>query len=95
MSWEDTNCPCGGKKERETMLCRECETYLADHPAMKHFRDEQCPPAGRRHAAIVLLTCSRSRKRHQAKQRSSNSELNDSKSQYPLRNTPPKPEESQ
>jgi hypothetical protein len=71
MSWEDTDCPCGGKKERETMLCRECETYLADHPAMKHFRDEQCPPAGRRHAAIVLLTCSRSRKRHQAKQRSS------------------------
>lgn len=68
MSWEDTNCPCGDRKERETMLCKSCEDYLASHPAMKHFRDTECPVAGRRHAAIVLLTCARSRKRHQARQ---------------------------
>lgn len=63
MSYEDTNCPCGGKKLRETMLCADCETAFASHPSMKVFKDETYSLDARRHAAIVLLTLSRKRKR--------------------------------
>jgi hypothetical protein len=28
MAFEDTNCPCGGKKLQQTMLCEECWSYL-------------------------------------------------------------------
>lgn len=35
MSYENTQCPCGGKKLIDTMLCSECEAFLADHPSMK------------------------------------------------------------
>jgi hypothetical protein len=62
MSYEDTSCPCGGKKERETMLCNDCEQYLADHPAMKVFRDKSDSAESRRHAATILLTVARKRK---------------------------------
>jgi hypothetical protein len=66
VSWEDTTCPCGDRKARETMLCAACEEYLKDHPAMKCFRDTTNPQGGRRHSAIILLSCARARKRHQA-----------------------------
>lgn len=63
MSYENTNCPCGGKKPTDTMLCAECETALADHPAMKWFKDTKEPVESRRHSAIILVTAARQRKR--------------------------------
>lgn len=68
MSYEDTICPCGGKKERDTMLCPQCETDLADHPSMKVFKDMGAGIASGQHAAIVLLALSRSRHRLRGKQ---------------------------
>jgi len=61
MSWEDNKCPCGGHKERQTMLCSACETFLADHPSMAAYKDEQRSLDARRHAAIVLCTLARKR----------------------------------
>jgi hypothetical protein len=64
MTYDDTHCPCGGTKLRETMLCGECDTALADHPSMKVFKDpEHYKVDSRRHAAIVLLSLSRKRRR--------------------------------
>lgn len=68
MSFEDTHCPCGGKKERETMLCAECVEWLKDKPAMKAFLDETCAVEYRRQAAIILVTLARKRKRAQEPQ---------------------------
>lgn len=59
MSYEDTNCPCGGKKERDTMLCDRCESDLAQHPSMPVFKNLENALESRRHAAIVLLSLSR------------------------------------
>ena len=28
MSYENTSCPCGGRKERETMICADCVTAI-------------------------------------------------------------------
>ena len=67
MSYEDTSCPCGGKKERETMLCNDCEQYLADHPAMAVFKDKSNSNESRRHAAMILLTLARKRKSNLAR----------------------------
>lgn len=64
MSYEDTNCPCGDKKLPDTMLCSTCETYLAERREMKIFRSDSIPEI-RRHAAIILISLSRSRKRNQ------------------------------
>ena len=63
MSFEDSNCPCGGKKEPGTMLCQLCESELATHPSMPVFKDHQSNLELRRHAAIVLVTLARGRKR--------------------------------
>lgn len=60
MSYEDTHCPCGGAKERDTMLCQTCVTDLDGHPSMRVFRNEDAPRDCRRHAALVL--CSESRR---------------------------------
>lgn len=58
MAFDDTKCPCGGKKLPETMLCRECETHLATDPDMIAFLGGY-----RREAAIRLLSRSRRRVR--------------------------------
>ncbi len=64
MTYDDTHCPCGGTKLRETMLCGECETALAAETTMKMFRDtEHCPTGSRRSAAITLLGLARKRRR--------------------------------
>ena len=62
MSYSDTNCPCGGKKPTDTMLCDDCNTAYAEHPSMRVFRDKTNSTDSRRHAAIVLLSLSRKRK---------------------------------
>ena len=63
MSYEDTNCPCGGTKERETMLCKECMEALKDHPCMKGFLSSTESTQSRRHDAIVLVSLAARRKR--------------------------------
>lgn len=59
MSYENTECPCGGKKERDTMLCNTCFTELEAHPAMKFFKDANGSLESRRHAAVILISCSK------------------------------------
>lgn len=63
MAYDDTHCPCGGKKITETMLCEACEHYLAEHPEMRVMRDEIYSVNHRRSAAITLLALARRRKR--------------------------------
>lgn len=64
MSYEDTKCPCGDKKPTDTMLCDACVEYMKDHPSMVTFRSD-AEIHDRRHAALVLLTLARGRKRRQ------------------------------
>ena len=67
MAYEDTNCPCGGRKDRETMLCTACQEWLAEHPALKTWQDGTLIWNARRDAAIVLVTRARSRLRPQSR----------------------------
>jgi hypothetical protein len=60
MSFEDTNCPCGGKKDPATMLCDACMDYLKDRKEMAIFMADG-PVEYRRHAAIILLSLARGR----------------------------------
>lgn len=62
MAYEDTHCPCGGHKERETMLCRECEQEFAEKPESRVLRDPTTGWAQRRGAAIRLIAMSRKRR---------------------------------
>lgn len=63
MAYEDTCCPCGGKKERETMLCTPCVEHLSERPEMKAFRDStNFTVQHRRSCAIALITLARRRK---------------------------------
>ena len=61
MSYDNTKCPCGGKKPTDTMLCADCNTWLADDREMKTFRDGNAPVLWRRSAAISLLSMARKR----------------------------------
>lgn len=63
MSFENNLCPCGGKKERETMLCAACESKFAGHPSMAAFKNHDLPVTARRHAAEVLISLARCRNR--------------------------------
>lgn len=62
MSYHDTNCPCGGKKGTDIMLCDDCLTTFADHPSMKVFNDPSFGLDARRQAAIILITLARKRR---------------------------------
>lgn len=61
MSYEGTTCPCGHKKEPNTMLCSDCMTTFAHHPSMPVFLDKSRAPETRRHAAMTLLALARGR----------------------------------
>lgn len=60
--YEDTQCPCGGKKAPMTMLCDACLEAFEGHPSMAVFNDRQAPTNARHHAAIILCSLSRVRK---------------------------------
>jgi hypothetical protein len=62
MSYEDTNCPCGDRKQNETMLCDTCMEHLKDRREMKTFHDHTESVEIRRQAAIILLALARKRK---------------------------------
>jgi len=65
VSYEDTNCPCGDRKPTDTMLCDACMADLADRREMAIFRSAD-PVESRRHAAMILLSLARGRKRRMA-----------------------------
>ena len=62
MAFDDTNCPCGDSKERETMLCQQCAGYFGHTVEMAAVNNLQWPVEARRASAIRLLAMSRRRK---------------------------------
>jgi hypothetical protein len=61
MSYDNTNCPCGGRKERETMLCRDCRDNTASTFEAAVVADPARPWQTRRNAAIRLIAMARKR----------------------------------
>lgn len=61
MSWENTQCPCGGEKQRETMLCASCEAVFAGNYDRRRMDDPAVPVEQRRTSAIRVLAASRRR----------------------------------
>lgn len=66
MSWADTKCPCGGIKERETMLCGECLETFAATTELAAVNNPLISFSGRRGCAIRLLSMARKRKKRPA-----------------------------
>ena len=63
MSYESTTCPCGGKKERETMICDPCKAFAAATAAndLALYEDHRIPVETRRAMAIRILAIARRR----------------------------------
>lgn len=66
MAFSDTRFPCGGRKERETMLCSACVSAFQDRREFSIYQDESYGIDFRRNAAIVILTLARGRLRRSA-----------------------------
>jgi hypothetical protein len=64
MSYEDTKCPCGDVKPTLTLICPACFEAFKERREMTTYLSDD-PVQSRRHAALILLTLSRSRKRNQ------------------------------
>lgn len=62
MSYENTKCPCGDRKEGGTMICETCDELLK--PTVEHaaWMNEKLSMHTRRSAAIKVLAMSRRRK---------------------------------
>lgn len=67
MSFENTQCPCGGKKPTDTMLCDLCVDFVKERKEWKIFNDYNHGLEYRRHAAVILLTLARTRIRETEK----------------------------
>lgn len=65
MSFADSNCVCGGKKIRNTLVCDACEEALKDHPSMKAYNNFKLSVADRSHAAHVIIAVAGKRLRNQ------------------------------
>lgn len=63
MSYEDTNCPCGDKKRRETMICSLCEATFLSTKELAVFNNSDWPVEARRIAAVRILSMCRRRKK--------------------------------
>jgi hypothetical protein len=63
MSFENSNCPCGGKKPNDTMLCDDCVSAFSNRRELAEYQDGKLPLEWRRNAAIILVTLARSRRR--------------------------------
>ena len=61
MAYDDTHCPCGGQKIRETMLCEHCQIHLEDRRENLIVRDPSTTWEQRRSAAIRLIALARKR----------------------------------
>lgn len=62
MAYDDTNCPCGGQKMRETMLCLECVDATKDTAEARCLSASGMTWEHRRGAAIRLLAMARERR---------------------------------
>jgi hypothetical protein len=63
MAFEDKKCPCGNRKQTDTMLCDECNAHFADRKELSEYQDQSLRLDYRRNAAVVLVTLARDRKR--------------------------------
>lgn len=63
MSYENTKCPCGDRKEPGTMLCNECVSFFSATIEYVAFQNTTLPLHTRRSAAIKLVGMARRRKR--------------------------------
>ena len=63
MSYENTSCPCGGRKERETMICDPCKQAItaANPNDLALYEDHRIPVETRRAMAIRILAIARRR----------------------------------
>jgi hypothetical protein len=63
MSYENTSCPCGGRKKRETMICDPCKAFIASAPCndLDFCEDHRNPVEKRRAMAILILAAARRR----------------------------------
>ena len=61
MSYENTHCVCGGKKQTDTMLCGDCEKSVAGMFDRREMDNEAAPLEQRRSAAIRCLAVARRR----------------------------------
>ncbi len=62
MSFENQQCPCGDKKQPETMLCAACEKSVAGTFDRSRMDDRTAPLEARRRSAIRILSECRRRK---------------------------------
>jgi hypothetical protein len=61
MSYENNQCPCRGRKERETMLCGPCVTATKETADAAAMADTTRTWQTRRNAAIRLIAMVRKR----------------------------------
>ena len=63
MSYENTSCPCGRRKERETMICDTCKQAItaANPNDLALYEDHRIPVETRRAMAIRILAIARRR----------------------------------
>jgi hypothetical protein len=61
MAYDDNHCPCGGKKERGTMICPQCQDHLASDPNLAAMTDPRFSWEARRSSAIRILGMARGR----------------------------------
>ena len=66
MAYDDSQCPCTGKKLPGTMLCDECVSAFADRRELRDYQNGELSMERRRHAALILLSLARGRKRRRA-----------------------------
>lgn len=63
MAFQDTHCPCGGTKERETLICTDCCQHFTGTLELATYLETSWPRDSRRTAAIRLLSMARKRSR--------------------------------
>jgi hypothetical protein len=52
MSYENTECPCGGKKERNTPICDPCKAFIMS------YETTSCPCGGKKtHETMICSDC--------------------------------------
>lgn len=66
MSYDNTACPCGSKKEQQTMICADCQNALKATREWQTLQDPNEPYWNKRPAAIKLLAMARRRQKHLA-----------------------------
>lgn len=62
MSYSDTHCVCGGRKDPETMLCDLCVRAFKDTYEFKMSADKANDTGHQRSCAIKLLAMARRRR---------------------------------